>query len=338
MRHRLVGPICCAALAGALVACAQPGIPTAIPTLPTATSRPAATANLPAIGGSWSTGTPLPAPRSEIAAAVLDGRLYVAGGFGVPRGVILGDFLAYDPATERWTELARLPEPRHHAALTSLGGRLYLTGGGVDGFAPRANTWAYDPATDHWTALAPMPEPRRAHATLALNDRLYVVGGVIANRTLQAPTWAYDPATSEWRDGLAPIPTYSEHLAAAAVDGAIVAIGGRGTQNVDAVERYDPATDTWAALAPLPTARSGLTASLLDGGIHVIGGESADPPKVFRDHEVFDVASGAWSVAPPLDRGRHGLGSGVIDGRLYVVGGGPNPDLSYSDRLDIFTP
>jgi N-acetylneuraminic acid mutarotase len=183
-----------------------------------------------------------------------------------------------------------------------------------------------------------MPEPRRAHAAVALDGRLYVVGGVVGDRALQAPTWAYDPATGDWQRDLAPLPTYREHLASVAVDGAIIAIGGRGTKNVDAVERYDPATNTWSSLASLPTARSGLTAAVLDGAIHVIGGENPDPLRVYREHEVFDVADGTWSIAPPLDHGRHGLGSGVIDGTLYVVGGGPNPDLSVSDRLDIFTP
>lgn len=117
-----------------------------------------------------------------------------------------------------------------------------------------------------------MPEPRRAHVTVALDGRLYVVGGVVTGRTLEAPTWAYDPATGEWQDDLAPIRTYREHLAAVEDGGTIIAIGGRGTQNVDAVERYDPATDTWTPLPPLPTARSGLTAAMNDGAIHVIGG------------------------------------------------------------------
>jgi hypothetical protein len=59
---------------------------------------------------------------------------------------------------------------------------------------------------------------------------------------------------------------------------------------------------------------------------------------VFPQHEVLDLVTLTWAEAPPLDRGRHGLGSGVIDGRWYVAAGGPNPDLSVSDRLDIFTP
>jgi N-acetylneuraminic acid mutarotase len=148
----------------------------------------------------------------------------------------------------------------------------------------------------------------------------------------------YDPVSGEWHAGLAAIPTYREHLTAVGVADALVAIGGRGTANVDAVERYDPATDRWTTLPPLPTARSGLAAALLGNTIHVVGGESPDPPKIFPQHEVFDLATSSWSSATPLDRGRHGLGSGAIGGLLYVVGGGPNPGLAWSDKLDVFTP
>ena len=290
------------------------------------------------VDGAWAQLAPLPQPRSEIAAAVLDGRLYVAGGFGAGRGAILDDLLAYEPAADTWTTLAPLPEARHHPALTALDGRLYLTGGGVEGFAARANTWAYDPVANAWTALAPMPAPRLAHAAVAVDGRLYVVGGVIPGLTLRAPTFAYDPTTGEWQADLAELPTYREHLAAVAVDGAVIAIGGRAAQNVDAVERYDSVSDGWSALEPLPTARSGLTAAIVGGRIHVVGGEGIDPPQVFREHEVLDIAAGRWLIGPALDRGRHGLASGAIDGHLYVVGGGPNPGLSGSDRLDVLSP
>ena len=76
----------------------------------------------------------------------------------------------------------------------------------------------------------------------------------------------------------------------------------------------------------------------LDGRVHVLGGEGVDPPKIFRSHDVIDLATGTWSEGPPMTRGRHGLGIGAVDGRIYVVGGGPNPDLSTTDRVDVFTP
>jgi N-acetylneuraminic acid mutarotase len=115
-------------------------VPTSVPSAAATQPPRAPSPSLPTIGGSWAPGQSLPTPRSEIAAAVLNGRLYVAGGFGNPRATILDDFLAFDPATGAWTELAPLPQARHHAALTALDGRLYLTGGGVEGFAPRGNT------------------------------------------------------------------------------------------------------------------------------------------------------------------------------------------------------
>jgi N-acetylneuraminic acid mutarotase len=183
-----------------------------------------------------------------------------------------------------------------------------------------------------------MPAPRRAHAAVALDGKVYVVGGVVESQTLRAPTWAYDPATGEWRTDLPDLPTYREHLAAVAVDGAILAIGGRSTQSVDAVERYDPARNTWTAMAKLPVARGGLAAGVLGDEVHVLGGEGVDPPKIFLDHDILDVATGMWSKGLPMERGRHGLGIGAIGGRIYVVGGGPNPDLSTTDRVDVFTP
>src|SRR5689334_22321409 len=72
------------------------------------------------LGGSWASGPPLPTPRGEVAGAVLDGRLYVAGGFG-PDRMQVPTFEAFDPAMHAWTELAPLPAARDHAVLTALG-------------------------------------------------------------------------------------------------------------------------------------------------------------------------------------------------------------------------
>jgi hypothetical protein len=305
---------------------------------PNSTGR-SATPSVGVLGGSWSAGPPMPTRRGEVAGAVLDGRLYVAGGFGEPRGSQSRAFEAFDPATNAWVELAPLPEARDHAALTALGDFLYLTGGYAEGFAARANLWRYDPTANRWSALAPMPDRRGAHATVAVGGSLYVLGGVIPARTFQSPTWRYDVASGQWATDLDPLPTYREHLAAVALDdGTILAIGGRAATDLGAVERYDPKEHTWSSLPPLPTPRGGLTAALLDGGVHALGGETIDSPRVFAQHDVLDLATLMWSAAPPLARGRHGLASGVIAGRWYVAAGGANPDLAVSDQLDVFTP
>ena len=335
----------------AILSCGSPVITGPSPAAsPSTSSRPVASESsdpgpsiqpsLPVLGGTWTKGPPLPQPLGEVAGAVLDGKLYVAGGFGLNRQQSAG-FLAFDPKTNTWTQLADLPEPRDHAALTALGGRLFLTGGNGPALAPRANLWIYSRAANGWSAGPPMPERRSAHAAVEMRGYLFILGGVIAGRPLTDPTWRYDPVSGVWDTALAPPPTYREHVAAVVIhDGSILLIGGRAARDLGAVERYDPVTEQWTSLAPLPTPRGGLAAANIDDALHVIGGESIESPRVFAEHDVLDLASGdhAWAIAPPLERGRHGLASGVIDGRWYLAAGGEHPDLAVSDRLDIFTP
>jgi len=72
----------------------------------------------------WGSAAALQPARSEYAAAVLDSRIYVAGGFGA-----LSRFERFDPLANAWEQLADLPEPRHHLSLASLDDAIYLAGG-----------------------------------------------------------------------------------------------------------------------------------------------------------------------------------------------------------------
>ena len=52
----------------------------------------------------------------------------------------------------------------------------------------------------------------------------------------------------------------------AVLDGRLYAVGGHnGTERLNSVERYDPATDTWEAVAPMGTVRNALGVVVLDG-------------------------------------------------------------------------
>ena len=62
----------------------------------------------------WARAAPMPTSRSELAAAALAGRIYVAG--GIAQWGTTAAFEAYDPATDRWEELPPLPEAVHHLA------------------------------------------------------------------------------------------------------------------------------------------------------------------------------------------------------------------------------
>ncbi|MGD9890146.1 MAG: Kelch repeat-containing protein [Dehalococcoidia bacterium] len=284
--------------------------------------------------GTWSNGPPLVEGRAEVAAAVLDGRIYVGGGFDAD-GADLSSFEMLDPAAGQWVQRASIPVGLNHLGLAAAAGRVWVSGGSRGGTISRA-LYAYDPDSDTWTQMADMPLARSAHVMVGLNDRLYVIGGVGPQPEV---TLEYTPATDRW-ERRAPLPAPREHLSAAAANGRIYAIGGRWQNrgNVSTVDEYDPDSDGWRARAPLPTARGGLTAATVNGRIHVVGGEAFDPARTFGEHEVYDPAGDAWASAPPMPDARHGLASAGLDGRFYVIAGGRTAGLSVSDLTDVFVP
>ncbi len=176
--------------------------------------------------GRWSTAASLPEPIQELSAAVLHGKIYVAGGID-RRGRPTAAAFRYDPAANRWERIADLPAPRHHMPLAVVGDTLYAVGGLAEqSFVPEATLWLYREDHNRWDRRAPLPAPRGASGVGAVDGKLVVVGGWSTGRQLIRATAIYDPATDRWRDA-APIPTPRDHLTAAAAGGLVYAIGGR---------------------------------------------------------------------------------------------------------------
>ena len=298
--------------------------------------------------GSWRTAASMPTKRTEVAAATLDGKIYVVGGFEKPN---LGNMLnfaitssveVYDPETDMWTSKAPLPVGLHHVGIGVVGGRLYVVGGysksGFSVWNPVATVYAYDPSTDSWTERAPMPTARGALSVTEYDGKLYAIGGY-DRKMNNAQVEVYDPVRNVWSTA-ASLPTPRDHLATATVGGKIYAIGGRIDgdyhQNLAVVELYDSSADRWTRVSDLPTARSGITAAVVEERIYVLGGEG--PTGTFSENEAYDPMHDTWQRMAPMPTARHGLGSAVVQGRIYVISGGPTPGGSFSDLNEVFTP
>jgi N-acetylneuraminic acid mutarotase len=174
----------------------------------------------------------MPTMRSGGGAAVVDGKIYVAGG-RPPAGA---DFAVYDPAADSWTVLPSLPTQRNHLAVAAIDGKIYVAGGRFGGGFNSERTAAlelYDPATNTWTARASMLGPRGGVASVEANGCLFVIGGegnYADPRGLSDQNEAYDPRTDTWTS-LAPMPTPTHGLVGAAfVNGRIHLPGGSATQ------------------------------------------------------------------------------------------------------------
>jgi N-acetylneuraminic acid mutarotase len=78
----------------------------------------------------WTSGPPLPTPRSGLAGTVYKGLFLVLGG-ELPPGHTFPENEAYDVKSNSWRTLAPMPEGRHATAAVTDGANVYLAAGSL---------------------------------------------------------------------------------------------------------------------------------------------------------------------------------------------------------------
>ncbi len=130
----------------------------------------------------WTPGPALPRRRGDASAAVLNNRLYVAGGV-VNSSTITESMLFLDQNNE-WQPTAPMETARAQLRLVATEHHLYAIGGRADGPA-MTNVERYDPDSDTWRTLRPLTEARAGSGVVAARIRnrrvLVAVGGAVFN-------------------------------------------------------------------------------------------------------------------------------------------------------------
>lgn len=248
-----------------------------------------------------------PAAGNHHAAEVVNGKLYLFGGFGREAG---GKVQIYDPTTNLWRLGPAMPFPAGSSASAVIDGKVYLAGG-IVGKTTTAVAAVLDVASGQWSMIAPMPRPRNHAASGTDGKRLYVFGGrgpgsgdsnVVANGYNDVQV--YDPASNSW--------TVSD--------------------------------GTPGAPMPLPQARGGTgKAAWLDGEFWIVGGETesgvgATKSRTYARVDIYDPVRNSWRSGPALGTARHGVFPLVDAGMLYVAGGGTAAGGSESNLLEVIWP
>ena len=295
----------------------------------------------PPATSSWRVLAPLAdGPRQENGVAVLNGEIFVVGGFD-ENGAVVADAEAYNPATNTWRRVAPLPAPLHHPNVAVARGRIYVVGAlTASNFAATGAVYEYDPLTDTWATRAAMPAgtQRGAAATAAIGDRIYIAGG--ARGAAVNEFSVYDAAANTWQ-ALPALPTAREHFFAVASGTRIITIGGRAGALRAQVEIFDTANNQWTTGTPLPTPRGGHMGAIVNGRVHVLGGEGNPAPGtngVFAEHEVYDIAANTWSTAERMRTPRHGTQAVTINGVLYAIGGATRQGFGAVAANEAFAP
>jgi N-acetylneuraminic acid mutarotase len=139
----------------------------------------------------WSRKASLPAPRTNLAAVALGGRLYALGGldpFHATRSVF-----SYDPARNRWLRAASLPEALHALAAVVFHGEIWVIGGQDAAGKATNRVWVYNPGRNRWRAGPRMPAPMETAGAAVAGDRIYVV--------LESVSLTYEAHTGRWTRG-----------------------------------------------------------------------------------------------------------------------------------------
>jgi N-acetylneuraminic acid mutarotase len=223
-------------------------------------------------GSAWSIETTLPGDGLNApAAALVDVRLYLIGGFSTTSNVPVSDVHVYDIAAKSWSDAAPLPAPRGGHAAVVLDGKLHIFGGG-NSRTTLADHSMYDPASDTWTDLAPLPLTEGSPAGAVLNGKIYAIGGR-SGTSDYGSVYVYDAAADTWEKESSIDPRGT--AGAVVLCDTIYLFGGESqSQNavLSDVLRLDPASGTWEALTPMPTARNFARAVLIGDAVYVVGG------------------------------------------------------------------
>ena len=264
-------------------------------------------------GGTWQSLPDMPSARQELATAVLNGKIYVMGGFDSQRHST-NTVDVYNPATGIWTSARPLPVLVNHNAAAVVAGKIYQFGG-------TKNLFVYDPGTDSWSELA---TPHFQHGFTAavgvIDDKIYVAGGVDA-QGVGNEVEVYDPATNVWTS-LAPMKVKRNHCTGGVINGKFYVASGRGSTGAEqAFEVYNPQTNSWATLQSLSSFRSGAASGVVHGEMYVMGGEAPGGGSVVGVVEVFNPITNSWRTIQDMVSPRHGIWGAVIGHKIHVAGG-----------------
>ncbi len=269
-------------------------------------------------------GGPMSTTRPYMSCARLgDGRIVVVGG-PAQQGTFLSTAEAYDPATNKFGQLAAMSSGRvDHSAITLATGEVLVTGGYLLSTAE-----LYDPRTNLWRATGALKTERGLHGSALLKDgRVIVFGG---RYTVGRATEVFDPKTGTWQDG--PPLNASSRVSMSVVrmiDGRVLVVGD---DVMDVGEVLTADGTSWSVTGTMKGPRKDPAAALLrDGRVLLIGGYDATKQRLSTT-EIYDPPTNTWSDGPTMLHARAGHSVVTLtSGALLVAGGEP---LKTVERLD----
>lgn len=292
----------------------------------------------------WTALPSLPVPRSSLDAAVVDGKLYVVGGWNLQEGSAQEapwheTALVFDLAKEdgTWKEIARPPFVARALAAAAHDHKLYVLGGMLKSNDITQDVHIYDPQADSWSA-----GPK-----LKSNDRLggfaisaFATGGRLCYSGSEGVVYALNAEGSDWQPVERLIFPRSFHRIVPASDQQLLAVagvarGGGYLANIEVLSvggADSPKRKLVKWSVPFPGHARHSQALLVNGAsLYAFGGNRSPKPHDFSREAFleeafrFDLPGRSVEQLPnlptPMQSGGVFLSGSRQDQSIYVAGG-----------------
>ncbi|XP_054461781.1 kelch-like protein 31 isoform X1 [Anoplopoma fimbria] len=205
--------------------------------------------------------------RTHFSLTASGGRLFAIGGRNVEG--LLATTESYLPSSNTWQMRAPMEVPRCcHSSATLPSGDILVTGGYIN-CAYSRSVACYNVDTDAWSEKAPMETPRGWHCSAALGGKVYVVGGSQlgpgGERVDVLSVEVFSPERSGWTRA-APLLLGVSTAGLSPLADKLYLLGGWNEAEKRykaAVQKYDPATDSWSVAEDLPEPTVGVSCCTL---------------------------------------------------------------------------
>lgn len=226
-----------------------------------------------------------PCERSLHAAAVLNGNLYVFGGYeGHER---INDFHAFSFSEKRWSPVlpsatsGNPPSPRDRHVAVAYNNNFYVFGG-FDGISRINDFFSFDFSSMTWREVpissGQPPSPRHSHAAVVHNHSMWVFGGYDGSYKSDLHEFDFNRNTWSAVNAAGRRPRARYRATCVVCRNQIVLFGGHdGTRHMADTHVFDIETRIWSALVTEgtpPTPRDSHVSLVQGSSMYVFGGSS----------------------------------------------------------------
>jgi N-acetylneuraminic acid mutarotase len=223
------------------------------------------------VNDQWDSLAPMSISRGHVVAAVLNGKIYVCGGW--IGSTATNAVEEYDRVTNTWTNKSPMPTARYCSGIAVVNDLIYVIGGMDMSGSVFATVEAYNPVMDTWETKTPMPLARFGPGCAVINDTIYAFGGSTAiGGGSTNVNQCYDPVTDSWiSKGSMNEDRYC--LGGFEYGGKAYSVGGYDYHVYHTtVEAYEPVSNSWSYDTPMIYGRQSVAVGVLGEYVYVIGG------------------------------------------------------------------